>query len=86
MPLSLAVFDPNAAQEVIAAHPEIQRWVIGGHLLGGTMAAQFAHAHPGSVTGLVLWASYPPSSADLSRSGLRVLSIYATQDGLATTA
>ena len=42
MPLSLAVLDPNAADEVIAAHPEVETWVVGGHSLGGAMAAQYA--------------------------------------------
>ncbi len=42
MPLSLAVLDANAADEVIAAHPEVETWVVGGHSLGGAMAAQYA--------------------------------------------
>lgn len=84
MPLALAVLDPNAAQEVIAAHPEIQNWVVGGHSLGGAMAANFARNNPDSVDGLVLWASYPASSDDLSTSMLKVVSIYGTLDGLAT--
>ncbi|MCS7010679.1 MAG: alpha/beta hydrolase [Anaerolineales bacterium] len=84
MPLNLAVFDPDAAAEVIAAHPEIERWAVGGHSLGGAMAANFAAANPGSVQGLVLWAAYPAASDDLSRSGLRVVSISASLDGLAT--
>jgi hypothetical protein len=46
MPLNLAVFGANAANEVIASHPEITSWAIGGHSLGGTMAAQFAYQNP----------------------------------------
>ncbi len=84
MPLNLAVFDPDAAAEVIAAYPEIEHWAVGGHSLGGAMAAHFAATHPGSVDGLVLWAAYPASSDDLSRSGLRVVSISASLDGLST--
>lgn len=84
MPLNLAFFDPDAAAEVIAAYPKIERWAVGGHSLGGAMAARFAFKHPNAVRGLVLWASYPASSDDLSRSGLRVLSISASLDGLAT--
>jgi len=41
--LNLAVLDPDAADDVIAAHPEIARWVIGGHSLGGTFAARYAN-------------------------------------------
>ncbi|MFN3309174.1 MAG: alpha/beta fold hydrolase [Anaerolineales bacterium] len=84
MPLNLAFFNPNAAEAVIAQHPEIRRWVIGGHSLGGAMAANFAKKHPQQVDGLVLWAAYPASSDDLSNSGLAVLSVFADQDTLAT--
>ena len=78
VPFNLAVFDINAAQRVIDAHPQIERWAVGGHSLGGSMAAQFVDGHPGIVDGLVLWASY--SAADLSGEGLRVLSSYGTLD------
>ena len=83
-PLNLAVLHPGAASDVILAHPEIQNWAIGGHSLGGTMAANFADTHPGMVQALILWASYPASSDDLSQSGLKVLSISGTLDGLST--
>ena len=86
MPLNLAVFNINGAQAVIDAHPEIKRWAIGGHSLGGSMAASFAHAHPNAIQGLVLWASYPAGSDDFSQSTLPVISIYGTNDGLATPA
>jgi len=41
MPLSLAVFSPGKAEDVISAFPEINNWAIGGHSLGGAMAANF---------------------------------------------
>jgi dienelactone hydrolase len=84
MPLALAVFAPDRALDVIAAHPTITSWAIGGHSLGGAMAARFAHAHPEAVEGLVLWAAYPASTDDLSTTDLSVTSIYGTRDGLAT--
>jgi predicted alpha/beta-hydrolase family hydrolase len=86
MPLSLAVFKPGAAAEVIAVHPEIKHWAVGGHSLGGAMAASFVYTHPAAVEGLVLWASYPAASNDLSGSAVRVLSISGTLDGLSTSA
>jgi len=85
MPLSLAVFDPNAAKEVIDAYPEIQRWIVGGHSLGGAMAARFTKSHPDEVEGLVLWAAYPVSGDDLSSSRIRVISISGFEDGITTT-
>ena len=78
VPFNLAVFGIDAAGPVIAAHPEIAHWAVGGHSLGGSMAAQFIDSHPGTVQGLVLWASY--SAADLSGDGLAVLSAYGTLD------
>lgn len=84
MPLSLAVFGGNTAQEVQSAYPQIRHWAVGGHSLGGSMAAMFAKNHPGMVQGLALWASYPSASDNLSHSGLDVVSIYGSQDGLAT--
>jgi hypothetical protein len=85
MPLNLAVFASDAAADVIAAHPNVSHWAIGGHSLGGAMAARFAYGHPAEVQGLVLWAAYPDSSNDLSHRDLAVTSIYGTLDGLATT-
>ncbi len=84
MPLNLAIFGAEKAQAVIDTYPQITTWAIGGHSLGGAMAAQFAGKHPGSVAGLVLWASYPAKNNDLSDPNLAVLSIYASEDGLST--
>ncbi len=84
MPLNLAVFNPDAAKDVISNFPEIKRWVVGGHSLGGAMAANYVYTHPGEVDGLVLWAAYPPESSDLSTSEIKVLSLSGSLDGLST--
>ena len=85
MPLNLAVLGSDRAADVVAAHPETERWVIGGHSLGGAMAATFIDQHPDAVDGLVLWAAFPPAGNDLSDLvGLEAASIYGTLDGLAT--
>ena len=83
VPLNLAFFAPDRAAEVMAAFPEIERWAVGGHSLGGAMSARFAYENPELVGGLVLWAAYPASTDDLSGSPLDVTSIYGTLDGLA---
>ena len=80
MPLSLPVFGVNKADEVIAAFPGIRYWVIGGHSLGGSMAASYAGSHPYKVQGLFLWASYPPESDNLSATDLKGLSTYGSED------
>jgi pimeloyl-ACP methyl ester carboxylesterase len=84
MPLNLAFFAPGRAAEVMAAFPSIEHWAIGGHSLGGAMAANFARNNPGAVGGLALWAAYPAASDDLSDYQLAASSIYGTRDGLAT--
>lgn len=88
MPLNLAVLHPDAAAEVLAAYPEIKTWAVGGHSLGGAMAARFIFENPQGVNeqpvaGLVLWAAYPASTDDLTQRNLAVSSIFGTQDGLA---
>jgi len=66
MPLELAVFAPNSADDVIEAFPDIVRWAISGHSLGGAMAAHYVVGHPDKIQGLLFWDAYPPSSDDLS--------------------
>jgi len=85
MPLNLAVFGVNLASDVIKSYSQIGSWVIGGHSLGGTMAAQFAHENPSEVKGLVLWAAYPASGTDLSKDNLLVTTIHGTDDGLVSS-
>jgi len=85
MPLNLAAFAPNRALEVIAAYRSIEQWAIGGHSLGGAIAASFVAQYPRAVDALVLWASYPGKEDGLARRrDLAVTSIYGTLDGLST--
>ncbi len=86
MPLNLAVFGVGTARDIIVHYPEISSWAIGGHSLGGTMAAQFAFENPSKIRGLVLWAAYPASGTDLSKSNLLVTTIHGSNDGLVSTA
>jgi pimeloyl-ACP methyl ester carboxylesterase len=77
MPLNLAVLGIDRARGVIEAHPEITHWAIGGHSLGGAMAAQYA-AGDDRIQALALWASY--SATDLSGRDLAVLVVYGSLD------
>lgn len=78
MPFRLAVLDVNAADGIQDMFPQVENWYIGGHSLGGSMAASYAAAHEDMYAGLVLLAAY--STEDLSDSDLQVLSIYGTED------
>lgn len=78
MPLRLAVLDMNAADGIAEKYPQVTRWSIGGHSLGGAMAASYAAKHAEDFDGLVLLAAY--STADLPDEGLAVVSVYGTAD------
>ena len=78
MPANLAVFDINAADGIQERFPQIEEWYIGGHSLGGSMAASYLGDHGETYEGLLLLASY--STEDFSDSDLSVLSIYGSED------
>lgn len=78
MPFNLAVLDMNAAEGIPEQFPEIEHWYIGGHSLGGSMAASYAAENTEDFDGLVLLAAY--STAELT--GLDVLSLYGSEDGV----
>lgn len=58
MPFNMAIFDADAAKEVISQFPEIQHWYVAGHSMGGAMASKFASDHPDQVDGLILMGAY----------------------------
>jgi len=78
MPFHLAVLDINAADGLQRNYPEIGSWYIGGHSLGGSMAASYLEKHSEEFEGLVLLGAY--STADLSETDLSVLSLYGSED------
>ncbi len=78
MPFNLAVLDVDAADGIQEEFPEIEEWYIGGHSLGGSMAASYVADHTDEYKGLVLLASY--STAELADSRLNVISIYGSED------
>ena len=80
MPLKLAVLNSNAADAVRAHYPEITDWYVGGHSLGGAMAASHASKNENSYKGVVLLGAY--STKDLSGTSLSVLSVYGSCDGV----
>ncbi|MBO5305845.1 MAG: alpha/beta hydrolase [Clostridia bacterium] len=78
MPFNLAVFGINAADGIQEEYPEIEDWYIGGHSLGGSMAASYLAGHAEDYKGLVLLGSY--ATADLSDTDLAVLSLFGSED------
>lgn len=78
-PLNLAIFNTDAANQVMALYPNITHWVVGGHSLGGVTAAGYASEHLGEIDGLVIWASYPANDS-LKDTNIKALTIYGTND------
>ena len=77
MPCNLAVLDMNAAKGLTEKYPDIDDWYIGGHSLGGSMAASYASKNTDEIDGLILLGSY--STAKISAP---VLSLYGSEDGV----
>lgn len=78
MPCNLAVFDIQAAKRYRNMYPNIDKWYIGGHSLGGSMAASCVSEFVDEYTGLILLAAY--STVDLRDTNLQVISIYGSED------
>ena len=76
MPFHLAVFGTNRADRLLPRF-SYESWYIGGHLLGGAMAANYASAHGARLDGVILCAAYPIKSLD---SGLTEIMLYGSED------
>lgn len=81
-PLGIAFLAPGVEAGASAAFPAVTQWAMAGHSLGGVAAS--SQADGGGAAGLILLASYP--MGDLSASGLPVLSVSGSNDGLTTPA
>ena len=77
MPGNLAVLDMDAAEGIPELF-DIGTWYLAGHSLGGSMAASYLADHTDAFEGLILLGAY--STADLSGSGLEILSLYGSED------
>lgn len=79
MPCNLAVLKPNAADAVLRQVSAVQEWYIGGHSLGGAMAASYAAKNPDKVRGLVLLGAYPTAAL---AEDFPVLAMTGSEDGV----
>ncbi len=78
MPLRLAIFGKDKATDILNEYNEYENWYIGGHSLGGAMAANYAADHHERFDGVILMAAYP--TKNLKYDNLQVLSFYGTED------
>ena len=74
------------ATRIINDYPEIQKWALGGHSMGGFAACAYTQENTENIDGVILWAAYPTEVARLDDKIVKVISIYGTNDGLATPA
>lgn len=79
MPFNLAFLGKNKVSDIMGDY-DYESWYLGGHSLGGAMAAAYAADHPGELDGLVLLAAYPTKK--LPTEDFSVLSIYGSEDGV----
>jgi len=79
MPFNLAFFGLDRADRVMERYG-YARWYLGGHSLGGAMAASYAAKNLERLDGLALLAAYPTSS--LKAEDFTVLSVYGSEDGV----
>ena len=82
MPLNLAMLGSKRAEKILNTYDYIDTWYMGGHSLGGVMAASFIYDNPQIFDSLILLASYPMEKKSLKEVDISVLSINGTLDGL----
>ena len=81
MPCNLAILGADKADDILSEY-DYNRWYLGGHSLGGAIAANYAAKQAQSenceLEGLVLLAAYPTKS--LKDTNLSVITIYGSED------
>ncbi|AUD21370.1 alpha/beta hydrolase [Bacillus cereus group sp. BC251] len=82
LPLNLAILGINEVDSVIEQYPEVQKWYVAGHSMGGAMISKYAFQHEDKVDGIIFLGSYPAD--DFSTKSIPMLSIYGEVDALAT--
>ena len=80
MPLNLAFMGINRADGIRADYPDTESWVIGGHSLGGAMAAEYAKNNVDSLDGLIMFASYPANNEEFVDFPIPILTIIGSED------
>ncbi|MFV0424469.1 MAG: alpha/beta hydrolase [Bacilli bacterium] len=64
-PFRFAFFDKNVADDIIENRPEIKKWIIIGHSLGGAMASSYIENTDKYIVGIVYLGSYPATQIDI---------------------
>ena len=75
MPGNLAILDKDRGEDIRAKY-SYERWYLGGHSLGGVMAASLAAETDRTPAGLILLAAYPAKELP----DIPVLMLYGSED------
>ncbi len=81
-PFNFALINTSQASDVMKDNPQIGKWFVAGHSLGGVAACEFTKQNQQMVSGLILLASYCNGNA--SSLNVPVLIIAGSKDGLST--
>lgn len=77
---NLAIFGINQAEQVIKDHPEVKKWIIGGHSFGGAMSCEYAKNHAEQISEIWLFASY--CGSDISQTKIKAVSFHGSLDSI----
>lgn len=87
LPYRFAPLESNKAEALerarglMRAHPEVSRWVLSGHSLGGALAARFVGKE--GAAAVVLVGTTHPKERSLAALGIPVTKVYGTNDHVA---
>ncbi|MCD8022438.1 MAG: alpha/beta hydrolase [Lachnospiraceae bacterium] len=76
----LSMFGTKHGLEIIEANPQIEKWILIGHSLGGMPVSQIAAKVPEKLLGVAFLATY--ASVDLSGLDISAIRITAEYDGI----
>ena len=78
MPYNIPIFGISSAYGIQDLYPNVDKWYMMGHSLGGAMAGTYLVDNYRDYEGLILLASYVSDS--LIHTDLNVISIYGSED------
>ncbi|MCD7863800.1 MAG: alpha/beta hydrolase [Lachnospiraceae bacterium] len=76
----LSMFGTKHGQEIMVSNPEIRKWILIGHSLGGMPVSRIASAQPENLYGIAFLATY--ASVDLSALEIGAIRLTADHDGI----
>lgn len=82
MPFNLALLAGNRVELILEDYSYINTWYLGGHSLGGVVAASYINKNPEVFHALLLLASYPMKDKSLKTLPIPVLSMSGSEDGI----